>query len=601
MPRQKGSSNVRSEGNSNSPATPRGSRKHRAIPTSQSRGVTTARQLPDSQGDAPPRKGTLSAAAKKTVEPDPIAEKWLRDLLESYGLREIEVSQGPVKWVVKADGSKIGDLERARVLDRDTACVQRLLRLPVVVRVEIIRPGIGAHESLEALRDARKALNEELFEAGRLSAKYLTDLCQEMRWEHYGRTEKYSEDKTALATWAYQRIGHYEDERLKKKKVCFTGAVRSVLSQQVMQSFNKWRKSKYSEQLAVFTSNTILLRHDSWKLERTKGPTRWVVHFAISSERVAKKKADGDKAQARWHSVVISTNQNPAVHATLRKFESGEIKQCDAKLVWEKGNRCWAFRLVGMRERPQGRKGTNLMAIRRGLETPLFRLLASARAFPLEGGPYIMQKKGLHARKKKLQEAEWERGKGSRSHGRLKRKAARQYIASREANSTKTFIRQSWSDTIKLAKRHGVSTIVMEDFGTPVDRDFLETLSQDLAWLMRRFPWAEFKAWGRWACTKTGLRFVEVSAARRSHVCPLCKDESPENYLPGPKQLLCQSCGAHMPGAFAEAWNMMIRSGLLEDDTALRKWQRGWQQQMAILANKRKGTSDDESGIQAAE
>lgn len=515
------------------------------------------------------------------VEPE--LEQWLKTELERYGFSDITIAQGKVKWTIKADGARLGTLTRQEVADRDLPSIQRMLRLPVVVRVQLVRPGVEEYDDLEALVAARKKLYDELFTTGRLSAQYLTSLAQDARYEDHCRKSGFSEDTKALATWAYRRISGYEEERLAKKRICLTGAVKSVLGQTVMTAYSKWRKSNYTDRLADFTSETIRLRSDSWKLERTTKPVRWVVHFAVSSKLVRAKHEKNEKSEVQWHSVVVSTNKNPSVHATLRKMLSGEIKTCDAKLRWERQNRCWVFQLCGMKARPERSRGDNVMAVRRGLTHPIYRLISTGRSFDIDGHSYIHQKRGLAARKKRIQETQWERGAGNRSHGRTKRLQTRRALSEAERNLTKTTIRQWWSDTIKIARRHRVSVIVIEDFSSPIDRSFLETVPDDLAWLLKRFPWGEVKSWGQSACAKSGIRLVEVSAASRSHVCPCCGDETPNNYQQKVQQLLCSACGARMPAVFAEGWNMLKRSELLTDDAALKSVQRGWQSQIEAL------------------
>lgn len=529
------------------------------------------------------RQSSLSRAKKPKVPPDPASEAWLLEELGRYAFSNLRVSQGAKLWTIYSGDEKLGQLARSAVLDRDVSVLQREIRLPVVVRVEMVRHSLDEYDSLEAMREAKAALYEELFDAGRRTARYLSDLIIDYRIESRARDTEFSNDETSLETWAYGRIDAYEEERVNKKKDAFTGAVKSVISRTVHRSFLKWRKANYSEALSQFTSKTILLRNDSWKLERTsKG---WIVHFAINSRSVPTKNGK-EKREAVWHSVVVSTNNNPHVHATLRKMQSGEIDRTDAKLVWEKGNRCWAFRLGGMRPRPQRLEGTGMMAIRRGLGTPLYRLLSSGRWFALGGGPYLAQKKGIEARRSRIAASRWERGSGSRGHGRKKRHKEREHLSERESLATRAFIRNAWAGTIKIAKRHGISVIVMEDFGSPVDRSLIELLPDDLGKMMKRFPWGELKSWGKWKCEQNGIKVIEVSAANRSHICPCCGDESSENHAPQKRELRCVSCKARMPSEFADAWNMLRAAGLANDE-ALQSVQRGYQKMLEELAAKK--------------
>jgi hypothetical protein len=519
------------------------------------------------------RKGSSSASL------DVEGERWLKEQLACYGYTEIAVKQSRVKWTVKADGAKIGQVEARAIADRDLFAVQRMLRLPDVVRVEVIRPTPETFEgddAKELLRKARQDLNDELFEAGRLMAKYLTILCEDLRWEDRGRQAGYSDDSSARMTWARRRLDEFENERLEKTGRCFSKGVKDVITATVDSAFKKWNKSNYADRLAAFTSGTILLRNICWELKRTTAPVRWVVRFAIHSEQVPTK-SGGKKPQLQWREVVVSTNKNPSVHAKLRKMLSGEIAPCDAKLVWERGNRTWAFRLTGMRQQPERAKGANVMAIRRGLAHPLHMTLADGWVKDIDGGAYLHAKKGLHARKSRLQAGQWVRGKGNTGHGRTKRQLAREHLSTAERDLTRTTIRQWWGNAVKIAKRRNVSAIVVEDFSVPVDKEFLDTLPDELAWLMRRFPWGEVKAWGEWVCKKNGIRMIEVSAAGRAHICPCCGDESPENYRSKTHETLCVACDAHMPTDWCEGWNMLIRSGMLKDDSALKSRQRGWQ------------------------
>ena len=82
-------------------------------------------------------------------------------------------------------------------------------------------------------------------------------------------------------------------------------------------------------------------------------------------------------------------------------------------------------------------------------------------------------------------------------------------------------------------------------------------------------------------CAREGLRFIEVSAAGRAHVCPVCGNDDPANHRVAEKMFVCSAptCDREMEVELVSAWNQIKRGGL-EDDSAISSMQIGIQRQI---------------------
>lgn len=128
---------------------------------------------------------------------------------------------------------------------------------------------------------------------------------------------------------------------------------------------------------------------------------------------------------------------------------------------------------------------------------------------------------------------------------------------------------QRWAESV------GACVVVVEDFASPVESDYVVQWSDQARRLrpyIRRFPFADLKARVIDALTRrAGTAVLEVPGAYVSRICPSCGHESAENVARLPRapesgetedgRFACEACGFDENLDAVACLNLMIRAG----------------------------------------
>ena len=163
---------------------------------------------------------------------------------------------------------------------------------------------------------------------------------------------------------------------------------------------------------------------------------------------------------------------------------------------------------------------------------------------------------GRHLRPQEL-------GRGAKGHGRRRRRECVDKLQDAESRWVKTKCQQIAAETVKLAKRYGVSRILVEEWGNPAagpgEKSHVE-------YFVARFPLAQLRDCLIWAATKQGLTVDLVDGSYESRDCPACGHRHEDPPLGRDRSgrlsvFQCSNCRLERNVDQIAAWNLLVRAG----------------------------------------
>ena len=317
-------------------------------------------------------------------------------------------------------------------------------------------------------------------------------------------------------------------------------------------------------------ASTVWTKWTRYDKERWKGTTtlptfrkEQPIEVASSSEAVRLSIEDGafvldvrllaDPA-ARTRVVILPNGGSN--FAELRRVAADPDLLGNCKFVYDKK---WQV-LLAVKRTAKPVSGSATMAIHRGLRTFLTAAIVDGdRRDALtmtiaDGGDISVHKKAYAARRASLGRHQRERGSGARGHGQDRRYEAITRLQDTEANWVKTKCQQIAAHVIRVAKKRGVSKILIEDWNNPASAGAPE-LGEHVEKLVRAFPLGQLKESIAWVAKKEGFVFTEVPTCSNSRRCPNCGHVHVEAQHP---VFRCEKCQLTRAVEMTFAWNMLV-------------------------------------------
>lgn len=443
-------------------------------------------------------------------------------------------------------------------------------RITLTVKCKVIRPlddvtweQIGPH--LHALADeGRRGMNRAADEM-RLNLRTKEAAAQSIAYTAVGRQIDEDREYARQQTTRTKRALVVQD-------IDIPGTIKSAWSTAASQRHATDLKAvmRGEKSSASYRQVPVMFRADGWELAKDE---KW---YVIRCHLYGKS-----HGKAAWVRFAISADGG-RVHAQLREMLDGSngSKVGNLNLKWDRSKKCWYALMVYSYERPaQTSDPSRIMAVRRGMSSML-TYACDDRVRCLDGSDVLAFKRKLDARRRDIGKhmRRGELGRAARGHGERRRYQSITRLDGLERNFVRTKCQQLAAEVVKEAGRRGVGSMVIEEFGTPVDATADATY-----WLVKRWPWAELKAAITWACAKAGLDLYEVPTVALKRRCPGCQHELARD--PG-DVFTCPACDLKRSTEQVVAINMLAEVGDIE---SVRKLERTRKKALKTIGEVRKG------------
>ena len=198
-----------------------------------------------------------------------------------------------------------------------------------------------------------------------------------------------------------------------------------------------------------------------------------------------------------------------------------------------------------------------VLAVHRGSRNALYLLASTGeRGLAFPGSKLLAQRRRLSARMREIRRSsEFERGSGSKGHGRSRRYESYSALEDKLARVTHTFCQQAAAFAAATAERLGCARVVIEDYGGIVEDD------ADVRRVLDHGPLYQLKECIGHRMEKDGRTFDEVPSAYISSKCPRCEqfDSGAHNTRTG--IFHCKNCIFERPADWVAAYWMLTSSG----------------------------------------
>lgn len=254
--------------------------------------------------------------------------------------------------------------------------------------------------------------------------------------------------------------------------------------------------------------------------------------------------------------------------AKLRRLLDNTDGVGDVRLIEDDdrraGKRKWFAMAAFTEVRPEPRAGKT-MAVHRGIRS--FLTCAIERSDPqrrdafttvLETGDDILRHKAAYAaRRRSLGQQGRQLGAGAKGHGIDRRHERITRIEDAEARWVRTKCQEVAAHLLRIAERHGVGRILLEDWTNPA-KDGAPELGSYVEYMVRSFPLAELRAAVEWSAQKRGYAIDIVRTEHNSRDCPACEHRHEEAQR---GIFMCAKCKLERNVDVVFAWNMLKRDG----------------------------------------
>jgi transposase len=347
------------------------------------------------------------------------------------------------------------------------------------------------------------------------------------------------------------------------------GAMASVIARAACQAYGR-----RDQGAPRFSSPRILVRHDGIGLSKDEHG------FALSLQLRPKGRVKFAVA-ASWG----------VQRDTLDRLDAKTWEYGDAKLQYDERRRKWYALLAYKQPRPEPVPvdPARVLAVHRGARNALYLLASTGeRGMAFPGSKLLAQRRRLSARAREIKRtSQFERGSGSKGHGRSRRYDAYDALEDKVARVTHTFCQQAAAFVVAQADKLGCASVVIEDYGGIVEDDRATRRVLDHG------PLYQLKQCVATALEKTGKRLDEVPSEYISSKCPRCKalDAGAHNARTG--IFHCKACVFERPADWVAAW-WMLQSGGVD----MGPWEKRFERERKLAESLRSVTKEEANGDQ---
>lgn len=531
-----------------------------------------------------------------TVEQDrtPSADElWMRGVLEPYGIRgdDVKVYIGPKKTTVRRGPRKVLGIDSKWVLARDEAAVQRKLEIPHAVRLNlVIQKDSDADRLLWGVkRFVPIAMNRVIDESrlalrtgasGMLSPRKGTEFGITSAAYHWVKQEleayRALMAKQAASLAKHKDANEHAARRLRDSQLTLSGHLASLLSKRAVDQLMLVQKERkrgiYKNRTPDYTARTVFLSAPMYKLVPTAAG--WVFKFCLEEEA---------KDGSHWKTA-IAVPAGGKDHGMMRLLQEGKARLRDARIQFddrhktrlvnkgteqEKRVPTW-YAMVGISTpRLEQELGDTWVAVKRSTEAGLYAVGSDGfMGAVLTGEGIGHQKMQFMDRRKRWQRSKYDQGKNARGHGKDRFNRPRQRLSDMEARATKQYAQNGAAALDRLCRRRGYSRIVIESFGEPFTREFLDSVKNEWTRVfLDHFPFGILKNAVTSMAVHTGRELVEVEVGTLVNECPGCGSKSKHLNVTRRvygillRRMKCAKCGLHINLDLALGWNMLKMAG----------------------------------------
>lgn len=270
--------------------------------------------------------------------------------------------------------------------------------------------------------------------------------------------------------------------------------------------------------------------HNKKKGTRVKFSSRVIL---VRGDNVSLLRQNGDillEVKLRSRGTVVFIVEEPRYEngKIARQIVSGEIKHGSMRIKWQPGRADrgekgkWFAFLSYSYPVPEALPvdKDKILAVHRGMRNAVTIASADGRPVFMKGNAMIAAKQRLHARKLDIaKRSKYERGIGSRGHGRKRRYEAESAIQDKIGRTMETFCQQTAAGVVKEALKRGCGTIAIEDYGG-IQPSSSRHLRRKLD--LVKLPLFKLKECIARKVQASGLSLIEVPARYVSIKCPKC-------------------------------------------------------------------------------
>ncbi len=383
-------------------------------------------------------------------------------------------------------------------------------------------------------------------------------------------------------------IARLEAEMLNAQRGCERARVRSelMMPSAVYDAAVRWTRSR----LAVYRK-AAFLGERTIDTYRAGQPIRWRdgEWTLIAADRrgaydlTLPMHSDGKHVERATFRVIPD---GPSMHAHAKRMIDagavgrGDVKLCDARVVWSESKSQWFVKLTFKYRRPVATGvGTGVAALRRGIGNAFVLSFADHRAELITGKDVIEFKARHKAKLVALGEhlRSLELGSGARGHGRKRWHRS----IDRQSDAEKRYVDnrcKTWAAMIaKLCVRRSVGKLLVSKMTV---RDMLDSVdgSKEKDWervapLLHQWPFAKMLTHVVAACEKLGIVVEEFDIAMNARRCPFCLHVHARRQWPLFK---CdnEKCGQERPADVVVGLNALrdaVGEDVVEHELARRK------------------------------
>lgn len=407
------------------------------------------------------------------------------------------------------------------------------------VRVELVRPMCGrTWDDLGSdLRGVRHLSSRAINAA--ITACELTRVAG---WNVPVETCAYRAVQWELAGFRAWAAEHKDDQVQHLASIEPAGGTLSAWAKHAHLMWKRWLKEGRRTALPTTKSGApIMVRHQEWEFTKSE-------QLPVISVRLLGK-------HTHRHQIMVKAGRGGA-WATLRLLQSGELARRDMKLVYSPSKKKWFAILSYEEPEPAPKTGKHVLIVHRGCRNFLTFLRDDGRYAKEPGTKVLAYKQKMRARARSMQAAlsRSSIGSGARGHGRSRRHKSIDTLHDKETRFLDTFIKQTVSRALTLAKQWDCGTIVWEDYGGIEPSE-----SVAVRRFIERFPLFKLGTALEWGCKREGFQAHQVPSFFISSKCPVCGavDVASHNKRTGIFHCTAPGCGFDRPADWVAAFWML--------------------------------------------
>ena len=374
--------------------------------------------------------------------------------------------------------------------------------------------------------------------------------------------------------------------------------VKSAVSQEAQLAYSNWRRVSLKNDVPNMRPNQPI------PLRAGTGTKEWDVQpYKFRAEKSRKPKnskplnkkvklEDGEYVEKKGYKVIFKVCNKTGWQegslrikggkdfATLNLYLRGEASRRNARLFYDKALNKWVISMTFGIPRKPPKEGGISAALRVGVTDFLFLLDENGRTHRIDryhkalhelGSSDAFNKRdGVIARKLQFKQAKTEagrdlstQGKGARGHGKARFYRLYRRQADKERNYFNTWKGQMGAAVRRVCRKHNITTLYVGQMTTAVPQYILDDyMPEQVAWLIKRFPFAGLREAAVRATEKDGIAVVVTSDDRDCDTCPACGHIDVQNHNPQKAKFWCVSCDMRLDADFVAAWNYLKKNGV---------------------------------------